>query len=84
MDTTAAMTAPTMLVNSIECATAPISAFEVSSTHQHVAFGDENGCFHLYSTRSRDGGPPPPFNNYSKETTFADVVYTYICSWFYE
>ncbi|XP_067934580.1 PAN2-PAN3 deadenylation complex catalytic subunit Pan2-like isoform X2 [Watersipora subatra] len=73
MDTTAAMTSPTHNVCLLEAATAPISAMDVSSTLQHLVFGDQGGCLHLYSTNSQDGSVSP-FNQFSQETTFADVV----------
>lgn len=70
MDTTASMTTPSLVVNQIDAVAGPISAFEVSSTHQHVAFGDEAGCFHLYTNNPHEA----PFNQYSQESTFPDAV----------
>lgn len=71
---TGAMTSASLVTHQIGAATGPITAFDVSTSQQHVSFGDANGCFHLYSSVSADGGSPKPFNPYSQETQFADVV----------
>lgn len=72
MDLSAAMTSSGLRTFPVSAATGPISAFDVSSTNQHVAFGDEAGCFHMYSSSGgRDG---QPFNQFSSETKYADVV----------
>jgi len=67
------MSAP-LLSHQIQAATGPISAFDVSSSHQSVSFGDEAGCCHLYSNAPNVEGSHAAFNPYSQETQFADVV----------
>ena len=73
---TGAMTSASLITHQIQAATGPITAFDISTSQQHVSFGDANGCFHLYASGITEDGSPKPFNPYSQETQFADVVST--------
>ncbi|ELU03678.1 hypothetical protein CAPTEDRAFT_225482 [Capitella teleta] len=62
-----ALTPASMTVYNVQTEGASINAFDISPSHQTMAFGDAGGFIHLFGTET------PVMNPFSKDTEFAPV-----------
>lgn len=65
------LTEPKLCMYQINTGGAQCLTFDISSNNQAMVFGDETGQIHLINSCTV---PEPRFNNFSRETEFADTI----------
>ena len=67
---TAQLNQSTLSLHSVETGGSMCTAMDISANSQAMAFGDGGGCLHLLTLANQEC----TFNNYSRETEFADPI----------